>query len=105
MKQNNEWLEACGLTYDGNAIELRNIVKQYMNDPNGPPNILPQLGGDFINVSNVLVSMMRLISFIMTEQVNEEICDKCDTCVKVYLSMVNKFDKELNSDDNKYKPI
>ena len=27
MKQNNEWLEARGLTYDGNTLELRNIVK------------------------------------------------------------------------------
>ena len=76
-----------------------------MNDPNGQPNILPQLSGDFINVSNVLVSMMRLISYIMTEQVNEEICDKCDSCFRVYLSRMNKFDKELNSEENKCKPI
>ena len=64
-------------------------MKEYKKDPNGPPNILPQFGGDFINVSNVLVLMMRFKSFIMTEQVNEEFCDKYDTCVKVYLSMMN----------------
>ena len=58
-----------------------------------------------MNISKAPVSMMRLISFIMTKEVNQEICDKCESCVKVYLSMVNKFDNDLNSEETECKPI
>ena len=100
-KENEEWLKVRGLLVVCSAIELKALVKEYINRENGPPDILPPKGGSLKNVHNVVNSMMRMISLIMSKSVTREIVTECERSIKIYLTMVHRFDLALNGDTSR----
>ena len=62
-----------------------------------PPQQIPTPGGDTTNVKNVIISMMRMISFIMIDEVSDNEVTELEKCVKIYLAMTDIFDYNLKS--------
>ena len=100
-KQNVEWLKVRGLLCDGSAKELKEKVHEYINDVDGTPSVLPPIGGSINNISNLVTTMARMISLVMTKEVTPSILIEVDVGIKIYLSMVHKFDIALNGTINR----
>jgi len=102
MKENVAWLRAHGISYEGNASEVKTKVKRLKGSINEPKVIGPT-GGSFQNVVNVLNSMIRMISLLMSDKMTDDTAIQCECSIKIYLSMVNKLDNELPK-ENGMKP-
>ena len=102
MKENVAWLKAHGITHEGNASEVKTKVRQLKGSVN-EPNLIGPTGGSFQNVVNVLNSMIRMISLLMSDTMTDDIATQCECSIKIYLSMVNKLDKVLPK-ENGLKP-
>ena len=100
-KDNEEWLKVRGLLVVCNAHELKALVKQYMQRDDGPPDVLPPKGGSLKNALNVVNSMMRMISLIMSKSVTQDVTIECERSIKIYLTMVHRFDTALNGDSGR----
>ena len=59
-EQNHQWLAAHGLESTGNASDLKVRVKEYMEQPGGPPPMHPPTGGTVKNVHNVVASLKAI---------------------------------------------
>ena len=95
-KQNFEWLKVRVLLFDGNAKDLKELVNTYINDVDSSPTILPPICGNIMNVTNLVTSMLRMISQVMTKEVTPPLLIECDISIKIYLTMVHKFDIALD---------
>ena len=84
-KQNVEWLKVRGLLCDGSAKELKEKVHEYINDVDGTPSVLPPIGGSINNISNLVTTMARMISLVMTKEVTPSILIEVDAGIKIYL--------------------
>ena len=100
-KENEEWLKVRGLLVTCSSNEVKALVKEYMQRENGPPDKLPPKGGILKNVLNVVNSMMRMISLIMSKSVTKEVVIECERSIKIYLTMVHRFDIALNGDSGR----
>ena len=95
-KQNVEWLKVRGLLSEGDAKCVKELVKTCINDSGGGPSILPPIGGNIMNVTNLVTSMSRMVAHVMTKVVTPPLLIECDISIKIYLTMVHKFDIALN---------
>ena len=95
--ENLAWLRARGLTqhHKKNAKELRAIVEQEMNDPQGPTAVVGPTGGPVEAVTEVVNSLTNMINICMCE------CDEDDRIwfsnvyVRLFLSAFDRFENNL----------
>ena len=90
-----------GLPNTGDAKELKHSVMTYMNEVGRPPSILPPKGGKVQNATNVVTSMVCMISHIMTEYTTPKVILEVDHAIKIYLSMVHRFEISMNKEPTK----
>ena len=97
--ENIEWLKARGLTHVGNANDLKQLVKSYMNQPEEAPPILLPRGGHVNNAINLVRSMATMVSLIMTDHTSPNLITKVDHSIRIYLTMAHRF--EINQEKDK----
>ena len=102
-----DWLKARDLPVDGNADDLKKRVKHYMYDVDHTPSISKLVGGHISNVMNTIMSLIDMMSCLMVTSVTSEYIKNTKCSIKIFLSMVERLDKELrdtNIDDKVNKP-
>ena len=101
---NEAWLKARGLpAVKGDHLQVRAKVKEYLEQDGGPPPLLPLTGGPFENVENYLTSCSAMVANCMQAEVDEDQIDEVERHVKIFLSMTDKLDNELQQEGKKKK--
>jgi hypothetical protein len=90
--QNALWLSIRGLSTSGTASELRESVKQYMNQQGGPPPVLPPAGGNVQYVMQALQSLKAMIARVMASTVSNDTIGEVDHHIRIFLSTFHIFD-------------
>ncbi len=70
IRENFAWLSIRGLETNGNAAQLRSRAKSYIDQPLGPPSILPPPGGGVRNRSEKIGSIKAMVARIMKQCVS-----------------------------------
>jgi hypothetical protein len=65
QKKRTSWLKQGGLITKGLALEVSLRVKEYMEMPGGPPNVIPSSGSHVNLVIDVVVSLKAMVARIM----------------------------------------
>lgn len=94
---NQAWLRVRGLDVSETAQTLRARVHDYMNQIEGPPDILPPRGGPANNVNAVIVSLNAMVARTMVKAVTEEVVVDLDRHIKIFLSCVDMFDAGIRA--------
>ena len=69
---NVAWLKIRGLDTDGYAPEVRERVRQYMQQDGGPPPVVPPKGGPLPLVMDVVKALNVMVASIMVTAVTAE---------------------------------
>ena len=97
-EQNHQWLAAHGLESTGNASDLKVRVKEYIEQPGGPPPMCPPTGGTVKNVHNVVASLKAMVSRLMALEVTEQQVRDVDRHIKIFLSCFERLDRVTRSE-------
>ena len=100
--QNCSWLSARGLCTKGKAAELRTRVRDYMRQADGPPALLPQVGGEVTNVHQMLVALKAMVARVMAKEITKRDIEMVDYHIRLFLNRFEAFDKGMR--DVKDKP-
>lgn len=95
MPVNKGWLKVRGLPQKGRAHELRERVKQHMNQEGGPPPIIPHSGGPVQTVKTCVQALSSLVACVMVAEVTPEVIELTDRHVKLFLSAFEAFDANI----------
>ena len=101
MRENFAWLSIRGLDTNGNAEQLRSRVKNYIDQPLGPPSILPPPGGGVGNIIEMIGSLKAMVARIMKQCVSTEDIDDIECHIKLFLSSFESFDIAMRNTDTK----
>jgi hypothetical protein len=94
-RQYSTWLSIRGLQLSGTAKEVSERVKQYQNQPQGPPETLPPPGGTVHILTATLQNLKAMIARIMTASVTDATIHDVDRHIKKILTTFHKFDREM----------
>ncbi|MFY7881041.1 MAG: hypothetical protein ACOVR6_01995 [Fimbriimonas sp.] len=101
VKENFSWLSIRGLETNGNAEQLRTRVKCYMNQPTGPPPVLPPAGGGVENVITMISSLKAMVARIMKKSVTDMDIVDAERHIKIFLTAFETFDGEMRGPRDK----
>ncbi len=83
-QQNYGWLMARGLCITGKAAELKERVKEYIIQPEGPPAVLPPKGGEVCNVHKILVALKAMIEQVVAKEITEHDIDTVGFHIRLF---------------------
>jgi hypothetical protein len=64
-KHNVGWLQARGLDSEGLAIEVKERVRGYLDQEEGPPTILPPTGASVHETTTLIRALSNMVSKLM----------------------------------------
>jgi hypothetical protein len=76
-------------------------VKNYIDQPLGPPSILPPPGGGVGNIIEMIGSLKAMVARIMKQCVSTEDIDDIECHIKLFLSSFESFDIAMRNTDTK----
>ncbi len=91
-KENYNWLVIRGQDTSGNAVQLRDLVNNLMNRPEGYPPVLTPTGGPVSVVQKVASALQAMVCRIMSLQ--PDVYD-CELHIKYFLSYFETFDRAM----------
>ncbi len=100
-QQNSTWLSIRGLPNSGSAKEVSDRVRQYKNQPQGAPEILPPSGGSIQMLTATLQNLKAMTARIMAASVTPAAIDDVDKHIKKFLTSFHKFDRAMRKTDEK----
>jgi hypothetical protein len=83
----------------------RDTAFALMDQPGGPPAVLPPAGGEVQEMIEMLIAMSNMMRFLMTDVVTGEMCERAEFLIKTFLSRVHKVNKALLDHLLDYVPI
>lgn len=100
VRHNRYWLAIRGLDPEGNATELKQRVRHYINQKEVPnPIAQPErVPGD---VEHTLIAMVNLLQCVMTSKVTSSDVRKTDYAVRIFLSVFDKLDRATRDEEDK----
>jgi hypothetical protein len=93
--QNRGWLKVRGLDVSGLALELRERVAGYMEDPDGPPALL-EPAGTLQDIFDLIESMSDMIRSLMVTSCAVHEIRKADMSIKLFLTRFANLDRKMN---------
>jgi hypothetical protein len=101
MKENRGWLSIHGLDTQGTAAELKQRVKQLMEQDGGPPEELPPQGGPALNVYNMIIALKSMVSRVMKRSITNTDINDAERHIKLFLTAFESFDHGMRKKDEK----
>ena len=86
------WLNIRGLESTGSAPEVKERVKEYMERPGGPPEVLPPTGGSTELTLSVIQAWSALVSRLMAATMNSSAITEIERAIHIFLSRYAEFD-------------
>ena len=90
--QNVAWLKIRGLNTEGYAPEVRERVRQYMEQEGGPPAIVPPKGGPLPLVLDVVKALNVMVASIMVTEVTPDSIRVANCNIKIFLTLFERLD-------------
>lgn len=88
-----DWLRAHGQPTTGKKAEVMARVANLKTQPGGPPPLASVCGGPVENVTNVIISLVAVLSILMVAAVTPDICVEMDRQIKIFLSLCLRLDE------------
>ena len=104
-KDNRAWLKVRGLDTSGKAMELRMRVANLRNQEGGPPPLLQPSGGTIDDVFHLVETMFGMVRSLMVTSSGDDEVQEADRCIKLFLTRIAHFEKNINTDEKKTKWI
>ena len=92
---NVAWLKLRGLNTDGYAAEVKDRVKQYMEQDGGPPPVIPPKGGPLPLIFDVIQSLNVMVASIMVKEVTKDTIRRANCNIKIFLTLFERMDSGL----------
>ena len=89
------------LPFLGDAKHLKHSVQEYHNQIGGPPPLISTDDVNMQHATNLITSMVCMISHVMTKMTCPELILEVEHVIKIYLTMVHKFDLAIRKDETK----
>ena len=103
-KENDAWLASRKLDRKGLAHELRARVAEQMALPGGPPPAIDSSGGSNTLFLNAVNGMLRVISVVMQDFMNDELILEMEFQIKLFMTLFEDLDSEMRKGKEKAKP-
>jgi hypothetical protein len=101
VKENRKWLKVRGLDTKGLAEELRRRVAEFIEQPGGPPPILPPPAGTIDDVFDLVSAMFDMVKSIMITSCGDDEVKEADRCIKRFLSLFVQLENNMNTGKKK----
>ena len=95
VKPLSNWLKARHYPHSGLKAILLARVKKLMNQPGGPPDLLPPMNGQVALVKDLVSSLTSMVAHIMVQITDEAIIQSAERHLKMYLSSYARLERTI----------